>query len=160
MRPRARLTLVALAAAAVLATSPTSAHHGFTGRYDVSQPLWLEGEVTRIYFGQPHPVVTLRTSPALALPTAAPDLAGAGDVIAEGALAVRPDTLGRELTVEFPPIQAFFALARSVMVGDRVAVIAFRNCDAPYQLRGQWIRLRTSTPVAISGRVQYQVEAC
>jgi len=136
------------------------AHHGFTGRYDISQPLWIEGEVTRVYFGQPHPEVTIRTPNDLSAPSSAPDLTGAAGVIRPQALSVREDSRGREIVVEFPPIQAFFSLGSRVARGDRVAVIAFRNCEAPHQIRGQWIQPAIGAPVARNGRVQYQVDGC
>ncbi len=149
-----------ICAAAVTISLPSAAHHGFSGRYDISRPIWIEGVVTRAYFGQPHAELTVRTDQALRLPSSLPDLAGAGDIIEGGALQVRDDTRGREVSVEFPPISAFFGLGRRVSAGDRVSVIAFRNCEAPHQLRGQWVQPATGTPVARSGRVQSQVRGC
>lgn len=144
----------AVAALLSLAALTAGAHHGFTGRYDASQPLWLAGEVTRVYFGQPHPEVTIRVPQALAAPGAAPT----GD--AGPAPRVRPDTLGRELKIEFPPLRPFFDLGSRVRPGDRVSVIALRNCEPPHQLRGQWIQPALGEPVERRGRVQYQVERC
>ncbi len=145
---------------ACLLMSSVRAHHGFTGRYDVSQPLWIEGEITRVYFGQPHPLVTIRTNSKLTTPAQTPDLAGAGDVIAAGAIVVRADTRGQDVRIEFPPVRMFFELGDRITVGDRVAVIAFRNCESPHQLRGQWIRPARGVPVARAGRVQSQVQGC
>ena len=153
-------TIALLLALLISGVSAALAHHGFTGRYDISAPLWIEGEVTKVYFGQPHAELTIRTSADLSLPDAAPDLAGADDVITAQALAVREDTKAREIEIEFPPIRIFFDLGSSVSVGDRVAVIAFRNCEPPHQLRGQWIKPQDGAPVARSGRLQYQVEGC
>lgn len=139
---------------------PVLAHHGFTGRYDLSAPIWLEGSVTEVYFGQPHPEITLQTDDELSLPTGELDLAGARDTIDIGLLSVRPDTRSRAVTVQFPPVAVFFELGSSVSVGDRIAIIAFRNCGEPHQLRGQWLRLNTAEPVARPGRVSYQVDGC
>ncbi len=50
--PVATLALLLLAGAA-------AAHHGFTGRYDRSQPVWIEGTVIAANFGYPHAVLTL-----------------------------------------------------------------------------------------------------
>jgi hypothetical protein len=136
------------------------AHHGFTGRYNIAQPVWIEGEVVRVYFGQPHPLVTVRTAANMSAPTQRPALGAAADSIGDRALVVRADTRGREVRIEFPPVQMFFDLDRKVAVGDRVAIIAFRNCNAPHQLRGQWIQPKTGNAIARGGRVKYQVEGC
>lgn len=141
-------------------TITLQAHHGFTGRYALSEPVWLEGVVAKAYFGQPHAEVTVRTPTAMSAPEEELDLAGARDTIDPRRLMVRADTRGKDIEVEFPPITRFFALRRSVAVGDRVAIIAFRNCAAPHQLRGQWIRAEGMAPVARPGRVSYQVDRC
>lgn len=140
----------------------TQAHHGFTGRYDLSAPIWIEGTVTQAYFGRPHATLTLRTTGDMTLPAREPDPANAKNTIAVDRLTIREDTRGREIVVEFPPVSQFFELGSSVAVGSRVSVIAFRNCDAPHQLRGQWILTDKpgAQPVARSGRSSYQVERC
>lgn len=155
-----RRSLATLAMLLAALAAPASAHHGFTGRYDASRPLWIEGVVTRAYFGQPHAEVVIRTEPTLAPPTTRPALGSAADIIGDRPLEVRADTRGRVVRIEFPPVAAFFALGTSVSVGDRVAVIAYRNCEAPHQLRGQWIRPESGRPTVRSGRVQAQVEGC
>lgn len=148
----------------LLLTAPlaTNAHHGFTGRYDLSAPLWIEGVVTQAYFGRPHATLTLRTPTDMALPARKPDPANAKDTIIVDRLAVRDDTRGREIVIEFPPVSQFFELGSSVAVGGKVSVIAFRNCDAPHQLRGHWILTDKAgaQPVARPGRLSYQVERC
>lgn len=139
-----------------------NAHHGFTGRYDLSAPIWLEGIVTQAYFGRPHATLTLRTASDMALPARRPDPADAKDTIAIDRLSIREDTSGREIVIEFPPISQFFNLGRSIGPGSKVSVIAFRNCDAPHQLRGQWILADKAgaQPVTRPGRLSYQVERC
>ena len=152
--------IIPAAAALLVAASSASAHHGFTGRYDVSAPLWVEGEVVRAYFGRPHAEIAIRTAPDLSPPVQTPEIGAGRDVIDPGALAVRDDTRGREVEVELPPLRMFFDLGRRVAVGDRIAVIAFRNCEAPHQLRGQWVRPADGPPVVRGGTVQYQVRGC
>ena len=139
-----------------------NAHHGFTGRYDLSAPIWIEGVVTQAYFGRPHATLTLRTASDMALPARRPDPANAKETIVVERLGIRKDTIGREIVIEFPPVSQFFELGSSVAVGSRVSVIAFRNCDAPHQLRGQWILTDKpgAQPVARAGRSSYQVERC
>ena len=145
-----------------IAPSLVTAHHGFSGRYDLSTPLWIEGVVVQAYFGRPHATVTLRTPADMALPSPQPDPAIARDVIDVSRLTVRPDTRGRELLIEFPPVSQFFGMDGKLAIGDRISVIAFRNCDAPHQLRGQWILAAgaDAQPVARAGRLSYQVERC
>lgn len=146
----------------LLVPAVAMAHHGFTGRYDLSQPVWIEGEVIQAYFGQPHPTLTIRTPSDLAPPARRPDPGAARSTIAVDRLAVREETRGRDVVIEFPPIPAFFNLGDSVTVGDRVALIAFRNCEAPHQLRGQWLQPGRPNAAAVmrSNRQSYQVERC
>lgn len=136
------------------------AHHGFTGRYDLSQPIWLEGVVVSSRAGQPHAEIGLSIEADLALPTGAVDLNGARDTIRPDALAIRDDARGRVVTIELPPLRDFFRLGDRIGRGQRVAAIVFRNCDAPHQLRAQWVRLGAETPVVRSGRAAYQVDRC
>ena len=135
---------------ALLAT-PVQAHHGFSGRYDAAQPIFLAGTVVRAAFQPPHPTLILRIAEEIALPNGTEF---------DGRLIRRPQDQGQLREVEFPPVQLFYALASRIALGDRVAVIAYRNCAAPHQLRGQWIRLRDGSIVVRSGRMQSDVEAC
>lgn len=153
---------LAAAAFAILLPGLVLAHHGFTGRYDLSQPVWIRGQITQAYFGQPHPTLTIRTAPDMAVPAPKPDPAGARAVIDIDRLTVRSETRGSDVPVEFPPTSAFFNLDRGVAVGDTVSVIAFRNCDAPHQLRGQWLLADKAgaSPVLRANRQTYQVERC
>jgi len=93
-------------------------------------------------------------------PTRQEGLPGLADMIGNRVLEVRADTRGQEVRIEFPPVGSFFGLGRIVSVGDRVAVIAYRNCNAPNQLRGQWIIPKTGAPVAYAGQAQQEVEGC
>ncbi|MBX9910546.1 MAG: hypothetical protein K2Z25_17750 [Beijerinckiaceae bacterium] len=136
------------------------AHHGFTGRYDLSQPIWLEGMVVASRPGQPHAEIGLSIEAELTLPNEPVDLAGASDTIRAKALAIRDELRGRVVTIEFQPLSDFFRLGERIGRGQRVAAIAFRNCDAPHQLRAQWVRLAGETPVARSGRASYLVDRC
>lgn len=156
------LRLLATLSAFFLLPGLVLAHHGFTGRYDLSQPVWVRGQVIQAYFGQPHPTLTIQTAPDMTVPTVKPDPASARAVIDVNRLTVRAETRGSAVLVEFPPTSAFFNLDRSVNVGDTVSVIAFRNCDAPHQLRGQWLLADKagSSPVLRANRQSYQVDNC
>ncbi|MGL4728640.1 MAG: DUF6152 family protein [Bosea sp. (in: a-proteobacteria)] len=131
------------------------AHHGFTGRYDASRPIWIEGTVESSAFAPPHPVIAVRVDGAarppadLALPT---ELAGP--------LAARPEDTGQRVEVEFPPVSTFYQMGSQIRVGERVAIIALRNCNAPHQLRSQWVRAAAGTVIERGGRMSGQVNGC
>lgn len=145
----------ALAAASMLVAAAALAHHGFGGAYDRSAPIYLEGTVERAYFGYPHAELVLRADPA-ARPDDLPESAAE---FAPG-LAVWQAELGEAPEIEFPPVRRFFALEERVRPGDRIAVIALRNCEPPHQLRAQWVAPESGPPVVRSGRMQSEVERC
>jgi hypothetical protein len=149
-----RAVLLALAAGA-FGAGPSFAHHGFTGRYDRSRPIALTGIVTRASFAPPHPTITLRVEAA-----EPPELDAAARAEFAGPVAARPEDVGRTLEVEFPPVRAFFDLGGQVRAGDRVAIVALRNCAPPHQLRSQWIRLASGSVVHRAGRMSVQVDGC
>jgi hypothetical protein len=150
------LSIAAIAALAL----PVSAHHGNRGRFDVSKPYWVEGVITRVYFGQPHPLIAVRTQKSLAAPAKRPDI-GVADAIGTRTIGVLPDTRGREVEIEFSAIPLILELDGKIKPGDRIALIVFRNCDAPHQLRGQWLQLGSNAPIARPGPVtRTQVEGC
>lgn len=136
------------------------AHHGFGGRYDVAQPIWIEGEVTEAYFGQPHAELTIRVPADLALPTSAPDLGTTGSFLNANALVVLPELQNATVVVELPPTEQYYGLGDRLSPGDRIAIVAVRNCEPPHQLNGQWLRLADGEIVGRSGAMSYMVEAC
>ncbi|XWN30478.1 MAG: hypothetical protein ROR55_23840 [Devosia sp.] len=154
MLTRRRL-LASLAATTpgIVVFSPAHAHHGFGGRYDRSAPVWLEGEVASVYFGQPHAELFIIVSES-AKPDPPPE---AIDEFADG-LTLWPG--GGTVEVEFPPVRQFFALDGAIRSGDRVAIVALRNCQPPGQLRGQAIRLPDGEWVVRRGRMQTEVDGC
>lgn len=145
------------AAASVLALiMPTAfAHHGFTGEYDNTRPIWLQGEVQAATFQHPHAVLKLtvqKDSPKPAKPASATFLSTNPVHLA--------DYAGKTASLEFPPISRFNSLNGQIKKGDKIALIAYRNCEAPHQLRVQWIRLNNGKEVERSGRVQTEVAGC
>jgi hypothetical protein len=149
-------TLAALVGAACAAFGSTAvAHHGGGGRYDASRPIYLPGTVLEASFTPPHPL--LRIAVERADPPALDAVRRAdfsGDVI------VREQDVGSTLVVEFAPISMFFGLRDRIAAGDRVEVIAMRNCDSPHQLRSQWIRLRDGELVMRTGGNHRKVDGC
>ena len=141
--------------AALAVGAPAAAHHGFTGRYDTDRPIWLAGTVSAASFGPPHPVVTV-TADARAT---VPQLDSVPKELS-GAVVARADDGGQSRTIEFPPVQTFFALADRIEVGDRVEIIALRNCRPPHQLRSQWVRLVDGTVITRDGRLASMARGC
>jgi hypothetical protein len=60
MQKRVRLALVLAAAAA---GSPAAAHHGW-GVFDVDRPVYVEGTIVAVTWGNPHPTVTIEVTKA------------------------------------------------------------------------------------------------
>lgn len=147
----------ALLAAPALLVLPreAGAHHGFTGRYDMSRPVWLAGEVRRASFAPPHPtiVVAPEAGAAIAEPSRRPAELRGPITAWSGPAGIMPE-------VEFPPVQTFYRLGERLRVGDRVELIALRNCLPPHQLRSQWLRLSDGAIVEREGRLSYMVDAC
>ena len=52
MKSRSLITL--LAATAVTAAVPASAHHSFAAEFDANQPVEIEGEITKVEWANPH----------------------------------------------------------------------------------------------------------
>jgi hypothetical protein len=135
--------------------APALAHHGIGGRYDTRVAIYLAGTVSRVRVGMPHPVVELRVSLPPMLPTGLPEAAEF-----EPRLLMRPEDQARTREVEFPPVARFLELGPEIKPGDRIALIALRNCAAPHQLRGQWIQLASARVVVRQGHMQNEVEGC
>lgn len=147
--------MLLLGAAAIAAPGSASAHHGFSGRYDAAQPIYLAGHVLEARFRRPHPVVNLEVDAELRLPSALPD---AEEFATD--LVTRAEDQGRVVSIEYPPIGLFFDLAGRIAQGDRIATIVFQNCRPPHQLRGQWIMLADGTTIVRRGRMQAEDAGC
>lgn len=150
-----RRTPISFLVAGLLAGSTALAHHGFSGRYDVSIPIYLRGVVEAAYFGLPHTEITLTIDPS----AGAPELAGTGAEFNDGLVPWSAE-LGKRVEIEFPPVARFFDLDGRVSIGDTVAVVVLRNCEPPHQLRGQWIAPEAGEPVVRSGRMQSEIGGC
>lgn len=131
------------------------AHHGFEGRYDISRPIYLDGFVRSASFRPPHPTLSLAIRADLRRPESLLD----GEEFARD-LVVREEDRGRTLDVEFPPVRLFFDMAGRLAIGERIAIVAYRNCSPPSQLRGQWVRLADGTTFVRKGRMQSEVRGC
>ncbi len=136
-------------------TGIVSAHHGVTGRYDASAPIILHGTVTAATFSPPHPVFTVRGE-ANGFP--ARDLGRPEEYF--GPLRTRAEDVGVERDVELSPVRLFYDLADRLRVGDRVTIVALRNCLSPHQLRSTWLRLSDGEVVSYTGDWARGVDGC
>lgn len=146
-----------LIAAALVAATPTLAHHGFRMDYDASVAYWIEGEIVDGHYGLPHAEFDLRIVPG-AMPAAGFADAGASDLV--GRLAPAPRDLRAVVEIEFPQQEQFYALGDVLKPGDRVAVIVLRGCEGHKPLRAQWVRLPDGTSLRAKGTVQAEVRTC
>lgn len=144
-----------IGATALLSVSAAIAHHGRNGAYDVSRPIALEGVITEASFAPPHPVITIRVD---ARPRAA---AASGVPGYEGAPAInRATDAGAVRVIEFSPLPQFTALRDSVAVGQRIQVMAFRNCIGDNDLRGHWVRTAGGVVAQRDNRPTSAVNGC
>ncbi|MEO0359578.1 MAG: hypothetical protein AAF322_00610 [Pseudomonadota bacterium] len=135
--------------------SPATAHQGFGGRYDRVRPIWIAGRVEAAYFGLLHGEVTVQ-------PDREARIGPPSDAVAEFRDGLFPAPGDAALDVEFLPVRLLFALDGRVSIGDRIEVIALRNCASRHQLRAQAIRFANGggCGIARSGRTQTETEAC
>ncbi len=155
-----RLIGAILGVSVTAATSVAFAHHGFQSRYDTGKPLWIEGTVERSYFGNPHSEITVRINADLVVPQPAPTLGPASSFLSNEALHVPEDLPGNTVELELPPTAQYSSLGNRVAVGDRIAAVAIRNCEAPYQLNVQWLRLADGSIESRQAAMRYMVEQC
>lgn len=150
-RSTATVALIAVA----LSGGTVLAHHGVSGQYDTSKPFLLAGVVTRTIFSPPHPVLSVRVETANPPPLEVdrPDEF-------TGPFVARQEDVGQTREIEFSPVQAFFDLGNRVRVGDRVVVLALRNCLPPHQLRSSWIQLSDGDVVSYRGGLHRRVHGC
>jgi hypothetical protein len=159
LRSGRRSAALSLACAAVglltLTGEGASAHHGVTGRYDAGHPISITGTVVRTTFSPPHPVMTIRVAEG--------PPPGSGSNLPRdlrGPVATRRSDIGQLRTVEFTPADRFYALRSRVKPGDKVQLIAMRNCLPPHQLRSWWLRLPGGQVVVVNGDWARKVARC
>lgn len=146
--------MMAGAAFATLAGA-ASAHHGVTGYYETSKPVLVAGTVTKATFSPPHPVVSVLVE-ATEVPTG--DM-GRPDEF-KGPITLNAGDVGDVVEVEFSPVSTFYELRDKLRIGDRVMILALRNCDRPQQLRSSWIELSGGEVISYKGGLHRKVETC
>lgn len=152
---RRQLAAAAIGGWVATRSAASTAHHGFSDRYNLGAPVWIEGEVKRATFAPPHPVLTIEVRDS-AVPTPPGQLPHGLSVAPVG----RPADVGKRVEIEFPPVGTFYRMYDSIRVGDHVAIIALENCQPPNQLRSQWIRTATGKVIMREHRMSYMVDAC
>lgn len=131
------------------------AHHGVTGRYDAATPIVLSGTVTAATFSPPHPVLSVRVDRA-----ELPAFRVGRPAEYFGPTVVRAEDVGQVREIELSPVRMFYNLADRVRVGDRIVIVALRNCLSPGQLRSTWLRLSDGTVVSYTGDWAPGVNGC
>ncbi|QFG24556.1 hypothetical protein [Actinomadura sp. WMMB 499] len=109
----------------------TLAHHGGGGDYDASRPLYLRGRVVQARYGFPHARLRIEVPAGLTVPSRLPGAdrlrghdAWAGPPVPEGAGRVRELLLPPDIT------GTLGGQSGRPDVGDEVAAIVYRRCDA------------------------------
>lgn len=154
--------MAAIAIVSVLSITKAEAHHGFSGQYDASSPLYLWGTVTELRWQSPHSILVLDLPKNLEVPSAFRQLAQVNELGSntQRRLAVPRNLLGTTQRVEFPPIASMVEpLQNRLQRGDTVQLVVLRNCQAPNQLRVLLARLNDGTTVA-RARTGNQVNGC
>lgn len=62
--------------------------------------------------------------------------------------------------IELSPVGTFYDLRDQVRVGDRITLLALRNCEPPHELRSSWIQLSDGQIVSYVGGLHRKVDGC
>ena len=150
-----KLSLTTVFAMLTVMVGGAGAHHGVTGLYDSSQPILIAGTVTEATFSPPHPVISVQVE-AAEPPTG--DLNRPDEFT--GPIQLRPGDIGQVREVEFSPVATFYDLRDRVSVGDRVVILALKNCEPEQQLRSSWITLSDGEVISYTGGLHRKVDGC
>lgn len=142
-------------------STKVAAHHGFTGQYDASRPLYLQGTVQQVRWQSPHSTLIVELPKNLEVPPEFRQLSASelgSDT--QQRLIVSPDLLGTRSRLEFPPVASMVnPLQDRLQVGDSIQLVVLRNCQPPNQLRVLLARLTDGTTVA-QAKTANQVNGC
>lgn len=155
MLKRSKRVISAAACAILVLSGGALGHHGVTGKYDASVPIVLIGEVTATTFRPPHPIVTVRVT-SRTLPDH--ELGRQNEYF--GQPAIREEDVGAERVVELSPVRMFYDLEGRLKIGDRVTIVALRNCLPTHQLRSTWLQLSNGEVISYKGDWAPGVNGC
>lgn len=148
------------AAALCVAVPKTAAHHGW-GVFNVEAPVFIEGRIVDVFWGNPHPTVTIElTKPADGqpwrswIPPAAWVALGASPVLERvtvdrglnGRVLMEFGSLHRQPTLGFP---------QAPVVGEAMQAIVFPSCKTDDRARNGALIMRPSL-VSYRGQVLSQ----
>jgi len=137
------------------------AHHGFDGRYDAGNPLWVEGTVREASYGFPHATMLLQVPEGVRVPEGLRGLPEVANVEGQRTLDDL-SVLDRTGSVEilFPPPMTGEAssLPDRPEPGDTVGAIAYPECETG-ELRVQLLTFGDEVLVR-QGSVQNEVRGC
>lgn len=156
------VALLTLQAPAVMA----EAHHGFSGRYDRSKPLYIEGQITQATYTLPHGLITIEPasptpppSDLLQLTTTQYARLGGRDVVTRS----QPiqATGGGVLVLLLTPPMTTTVGARPAPParGQSVGAIVYRECSTG-ELRVQLLRVSATDTIVREGVLQREVDGC
>lgn len=148
--------LATMLSTAILA-APATAHHGFRGAYDATRPLYIEGVVRRMTIAYPHVEMTIEVQETATVPAELPDIGNLG--IADIMQTISVVEPGR-YDLQIAGTEFVVNLQGRVAEGERVALVALRNCLPPNEYRSRWIRIANGEVVSNSGATQAEVQGC
>jgi hypothetical protein len=149
-----------------VAAGTAQAHHGFTGQYDASRPLYVQGTVTASTYGYPHGLITIDPVDASPPPDDLTNLSAAdnqrlgGRQVVTDATPLQPQG-GGTLTLLLPPQMTTTVAGRAdrPTEGADVGALVFRECRTG-ELRVQLLRISAQERVVRTGVVQTEVDGC
>jgi Family of unknown function (DUF6152) len=134
---------------------PSHAHHGFTGEYDATRPIYIEGTVQQVTVAYPHVEMTIEVADAASVPGELPDISALG---IEGVMDLISPAEPGTYDLQIAGLQE--ELEGNIASGDKIALVALRNCLPPNQYRSRWIRIASGEVVSLAGRTQTEVNGC
>jgi hypothetical protein len=135
--------------------APSQAHHRFTGEYDASQPIYIQGTVQAVTVAYPHAEMTIQVAGGVTIPAELPDIS---DLAIENVRDIMTVADAGTYDLQISGLQE--ELEGNVAVGDQIALVALRNCLPPNQYRSRWIRLASGEVASFAGRAQTEVNGC
>jgi hypothetical protein len=148
-RLRAATLAAALCMGASIGIMPAFAHHGW-GIFNIEAPVFIEGRIVEVFWGNPHPTVTIELGAPVAgepwrawTPPAAWVALGASPVLER--VRVDPALTGRVL-MEFGSLhrQAALGFPEAPRVGEVMRAIVFPSCRASDRARNGALIMRPS----------------
>jgi hypothetical protein len=131
------------------------AHHGFTGKYDASKPIYIQGTVQAVTVVYPHAEMTIQVVDAATVPRELPEITDLGiRNVMEIMTAAQPGTYALQISGLQDELQG------NIAAGDNIALVALRNCLPPNQYRSRWIRLASGKIASFAGAAQTEVNGC